>query len=285
VKIIAEAWDAAGAYQVGDFPGRWQEWNGRYRDDVRRFWKGDSGSVGPFATRICGSEDLYNGSRKGPCRSINFVTCHDGFSLIDLLSYNTKHNIMNGEDNRDGENHNFSYNHGIEGPAPTAYLERIRLRQSKNLIATLFLSQGIPMLLSGDEFLHTKQGNNNTYCQDNEISWLDWRNLELKSGMFMFVRGMIRFRKAHHLLRRRRFFTGRQKPGYSAPDITWHGVKVNEPQWGPQSRSIALLLNGEYSRGIRNSRRGYLHHLQRRPNEPLLRYTALAIRRSVENCH
>ena len=249
-KIIAEAWDAAGAYQVGNFPGRWQEWNGRFRDDIRRFWRGDENMTGAFATRICGSSDLYEHSGKEPCRSINFITCHDGFTLYDLVSYAEKHNIANGENNRDGENHNLSRNMGLEGPAATFFIEKIRKQQAKNLIATLFISQGIPMLLGGDEILRTKQGNNNTYCQDNEISWIDWGFREKNSEMYRFTREIISFRRSHAVLRRRSFLTGRHEEGHEAPDIKWHGVKAESPDWSPRSQSIACCLCGSYLQRI-----------------------------------
>ena len=175
VKIIAEAWDAAGAYEVGSFSERrWAEWNGRYRDDVRRFWRGDDGMLGLFAQRICGSADIYSKSGKGPESSINFVTCHDGFTLNDLVSYRHKHNEANGENNHDGTNENFSENYGAEGETTDAEIESVRKRQIKNFLLTLLISRGVPMLLGGDEFRRTQGGNNNAYCQDNETSWIDW---------------------------------------------------------------------------------------------------------------
>jgi glycogen operon protein len=247
-KIIAEAWDAAGAYQVGDFPGRWAEWNGKYRDDVRSFWRGEPNHTGKFATRITGSSDLYGGSRGGPLDSINFITSHDGFTMNDLVSYNIKHNFENGENNRDGDNNNISYNYGIEGSEVTQFIDRVRLRQIKNLIATLFLSQGIPMLLAGDEFRRTQRGNNNAYCHDDEISWVDWGLLEENRELIRFTSEMIRFRKAHPLLRNKTHFTGAKTEGFSLPDITWHGHKPHAPDWSGKSHSIALLINGEYSR-------------------------------------
>jgi len=246
-KIIAEAWDAAGAYQVGNFPGRWQEWNGRFRDDIRRFWKGEANCTGVFATRICGSSDLYDRSGKAPTRSINFITCHDGFTLNDLVSYNEKHNLANGEDNRDGENHNLSRNMGTEGPAETAYMDKTRKRQAKNFLITLFASQGIPMLLAGDEFMRTQQGNNNTYCQDNELSWIDWGLLKKNKDIFRFTREIISLRRDHAVLRRRSFLAGDSDEGHPTPDITWHGVEAFSPDWTPRSRSIACCLAGSYA--------------------------------------
>ncbi|TAL37223.1 MAG: glycogen debranching enzyme GlgX [Spirochaetes bacterium] len=246
-KIIAEAWDAGGAYQVGDFPGRWAEWNGKYRDDVRRFWRGESGSAGSFATRLMGSRDLYFG-KQSPLHSVNFITCHDGFTLNDLVSYARKHNKENGEENRDGENYNISMNFGIEGAAATPLVERLRARHAKNLLATLFLSQGVPMLLAGDEFRRTQRGNNNAYCQDNEISWVDWSGPQRHEGIARFTRLIMRFRREHPLLRRGDFFTGEAYGGLSSPDVTWHGVKAWEPDWSDDSRFTACMLNGEYAR-------------------------------------
>ncbi|MCX7622088.1 MAG: hypothetical protein N2037_14775, partial [Acidimicrobiales bacterium] len=207
--IIAEAWDAAGLYQVGDFPGyRWAEWNGRYRDVVRSFVRGDPGLVPELATRIAGSSDMYEGRHRLPTNSINFVTCHDGFTLYDLVSYNRKHNEANGENNRDGHDHNLSWNCGWEGPTDDPDILRLRCRQTRNFMALLMLSQGVPMLLSGDEVLHTKQGNNNTYCQNNVLSWFDWGAVEREGAMLAFVRGLIAFRRRHPALRRDRFLIG-----------------------------------------------------------------------------
>ncbi len=255
-KIIAEAWDAAGAYQVGGFPGRWAEWNGKYRDDVRKFWRGDKNSVGKFATRITGSSDLYEKSGKGPLESINFITCHDGFTLNDLVSYNEKHNLANGENNHDGEIYNLSSNWGVEGPEADNQIALIRLRIIKNFIATLFLSQGIPMLLAGDEFRRTQGGNNNAYCQDNQISWINWGLLETNSDLHRFTREMIRFRKKHPVLRKENFFTGLAAPGKAHPDLTWHSSSIDEPDWEPDSHAIAMLVNGEYAEmpeGVRDN--------------------------------
>jgi glycogen operon protein len=213
-KLIAEPWDAAGLYQVGGFPfgRRWSEWNGKYRDDVRRFWKGDGGFVGLLASRICGSSDLYQRSGRLPRHSLNFVTCHDGFTLNDLVSYNRKHNRANGEQNRDGNDANFSWNCGTEGPTGDPEVLALRRRQAKNMMTTLMLSQGVPMILAGDEFLRTQRGNNNAWCQDNEISWVDWRLAEENKDFLRFVRELIWLRKRHPVLRRRRFFTGEFKP-------------------------------------------------------------------------
>ncbi len=253
-KIIAEAWDVAGAYQVGDFPGRWAEWNGKYRDDVRRFWRGDRNSVGYFATRLMGSSDLYEPSQKSPLHSINFITCHDGFTLNDLVSYNEKHNLENGENNNDGENYNISFNYGYEGYPAGEEIEKIRNRQIKNFIATLFLSQGVPMLLAGDEFRRTQRGNNNAYCQDNEISWIDWAFLKKHQDIFRFTKEMIKFRKRHPILSRDSFFKGVPHNGCRKPDVEWHGKTRNIPDWDVDSHIIACLLNGEYARDENNNR-------------------------------
>jgi glycogen operon protein len=245
-KLIAEPWDAAGLYQVGGFPygRRWSEWNGKYRDDVRRFWIGEPGMVGALATRLCGSADLYEASGRLPTHSINFLTCHDGFTLHDLVSYNHKHNRMNGEGNRDGMNENHSWNCGAEGPTTSAAVLALRRRQVRNLMATMMLSQGVPMLLAGDEFLRTQRGNNNAWCQDSEISWLNWELAHEHGDFFRFTREMIALRKRHPALRRRHFFEGRGSRGYHPPDVAWHGVEPHEPDFSYHSRSLALTLNG-----------------------------------------
>jgi isoamylase len=243
-KIFAEAWDAAGLYQVGGFPGeRWAEWNGRYRDDVRRFVRGDKGMAGAVASRMAGSADLYQHLARAPYQSINFVTCHDGFTLNDLVSYNGKHNLANGEGNRDGSNDNLSWNHGVEGPTEDEVVDALRLRQIKNFIAILLLSQGTPMLLAGDELRRTQRGNNNAYCQDNEISWIDWTLLEKHRGLFRFVKLMIQFRKRHPALRRRQYYWG-ETDRYGRPEVTWHGVRLHQPDWDQESHSFAFTLSG-----------------------------------------
>lgn len=246
-KIIAEAWDAAGAYQVGNFPGRWAEWNGKYRDDVRRFWRGDDNMTGVFSTRITGSSDLYGNSRS-PLHSINFITCHDGFTLNDLICYSRKHNEANGEGNRDGDNNSFSNNWGIEGMDATGMLEHLRGTMLRNYITTLFLSQGTPMIMAGDEFRRTQQGNNNAYCQDSEISWIDWTFKEKNRDLFEFTKKIIQFRKNHPIFRRKTFFKGVRDAGYASPDIVWHGVHIGQPDWSPLSKFIACVLNGQYAR-------------------------------------
>ena len=238
VKIIAEAWDAGGAYQVGDFSTRrWTEWNGKFRDDVRRFWAGDAGMIGTFAGRICGSSDLYQSSGKGPARSLNFVTCHDGFTLNDLVSYEQKHNAENGEYGRDGTDANYSENCGVEGPSEDAAVEGMRNRLIKNFLLTLFISRGVPMLLGGDEFRRTQRGNNNAYCQDNEVSWFDWTLLEKHKEIHRFSRGMIAFRLAHAVLRKEVF--------YSDADIKWFAPNGGLPNWtDQQQKCFACLILG-----------------------------------------
>lgn len=241
VKLIAEAWDAGGAYQVGLFPGeRWSEWNGRYRDEVRRFWRGDCGMLGLFATRLCGSADLYQHSGKTPVNSINFITCHDGFTLNDLVSYNYKHNEANGENNRDGSNDNYSCNYGVEGPTEDLKIEAIRLRQIKNFLTTLFVSRGIPMLLGGDEFRRTQRGNNNAYCQDNEISWYNWWLAEKNAHLVRFVRELIRFRRAHPVLSREAF--------YQPHEIEWFGPQHAPPDWH-EGRSLGARIHADTQDG------------------------------------
>ena len=244
VKIIAEAWDAAGAYEVGSFSERrWAEWNGRYRDDVRRFWRGDDGMMGLFASRICGSADIYSNSGKGPEGSINFITCHDGFTLNDLVSYRDKHNEANGENNHDGTNANFSDNCGIEGPTNDREIEALRKRQIKNLLLTLFVSRGVPMLLGGDEFRRTQWGNNNAYCQDNETSWYDWSLAGRNSEILRFAQGMIAFRRAHPVLSEENFYTDE--------DIHWFGPQGGPPQWSdPAEKKFACLVQEGEERAI-----------------------------------
>ncbi len=237
VKIIAEAWDAAGAYEVGSFSERrWAEWNGRYRDDIRRFWRGDEGMLGLFASRICGSEDIYVNSGKGPEASINFVTCHDGFTLNDLVSYRHKHNEVNGENNHDGTDANYSDNYGAEGATTDTGIESIRKRQIKNFLLTLLLSRGVPMLLGGDEFRRTQGGNNNAYCQDNETSWYDWRYLERHSEIFRFTRAIIAFRLAHPVLSKETFYTD--------TEVQWFDPRGGLPNWtDPNARQVACLIH------------------------------------------
>ena len=239
VKLIAEAWDAAGLYQVGSFPswGRWAEWNGKFRDEVRRFVKSDPETTRLLATRLSGSPDLYWGKNRAPWHSINFLTSHDGFTLADLVSYNDKHNWENGEGNTDGHPENLSWNCGEEGPSSGFEVNALRRRQQRNFLALLFLSQGVPMLLAGDEFSRTQRGNNNAYCQDNATSWVDWSLLETNAALFAFTRNLIRFRKAHPALRRRTFFEDEEKP-----PVAWHGTKLGKPDWTGDSRALGMHL-------------------------------------------
>ena len=235
VKIIAEAWDTAGAYEVGSFSERrWAEWNGRYRDDVRRFWRGDEGMLELFASRICGSADIYTKSGKGPEGSINFVTCHDGFTLNDLVSYRDKHNAANGENNHDGTDANFSENYGVEGEATDAAVQALRKVQIKNFLLTLFISRGVPMLLGGDEFRRTQGGNNNAYCQDNETSWHDWSCVEQHRDILRFTRGMIAFRRIHPILSKEQFYTD--------ADIHWFGPRGGLPNWADEKENQFACL-------------------------------------------
>ncbi len=245
-KLIAEPWDAAGLYQVGRFPygRRWSEWNGQYRDDVRRFWKGEAGMASLLATRLCGSADLYQATGRRPGHSINFVTCHDGFTLCDLVSYDRKHNGANGEGNRDGASDNHSWNCGVEGPTTDPAVQALRGRQARNLMATLLLSQGVPMLLAGDEFLRTQRGNNNAWCQDNEISWVDWTLAETNADFLRFTRGVIGLRRRHPVLRRQHFFRGSGPRDQMPPDVIWHGVEPFEPDFSTASRTLAFVLDG-----------------------------------------
>jgi glycogen operon protein len=233
-KLIAEAWDAGGLYQVGCFPayGRWAEWNGKFRDCIRKFLKGDYGQVGEMAARIVGSPDLYH--TRGATASINFVTCHDGFTLADLVSYNDKHNEDNGEENCDGANDNNSWNCGAEGPTHDPNILALRHRQIKNALTMLLVSQGVPMLLMGDECGQTQQGNNNTYCQDSPLAWLDWDLVSENAELFRFCRLMIQLRKQHPALRHS------QHPGPGAPEANWHGTRAWRADWSPGSRVLAF---------------------------------------------
>jgi glycogen operon protein len=246
-KIIAEAWDAGGAYQVGWFPGRWAEWNDRFRDDVRKFWRGDSGMVREAATRLSGSSDLYLRDGRKPFHSINFFACHDGFTLKDLVTYNNKHNEENGEENRDGNGNNISFNYGFEGPSLNPTIESVRQQQMKNFIATLMISQGTPMLLGGDEFARTQRGCNNAYCQDNEISWYDWNLHKQNSGLFRFAKEMIAFRLCHHSFMRPEFYTGREGSYNALPDITWFDENAYPLDWGKKESCFALRMDGTKS--------------------------------------
>jgi isoamylase len=250
VKLIAEPWDLGeGGYQVGNFPVGWTEWNGKYRDVVRSVWKGEGGLIGELAYRITGSSDLYARSGRRPYASINFVTSHDGFTLEDLVSYNEKHNEANGEDNRDGDSNNRSWNCGVEGPTDDPQILALRARQKRNLLATLFLSQGVPMLLGGDELGRTQRGNNNAYCQDNEISWIDWSLRDTHELLIAFVQRLTELRRTHPLLRRRSFFQGRRIIGPEIKDIMWlnpDGREMSDEEWGQSFvRCLGMYLAGQ----------------------------------------
>jgi isoamylase len=248
VKLIAEPWDlGSGGYQVGNFPVRWCEWNGKYRDTVRDYWRGEDQTLGEFANRFTGSADLYQDDGRRPYASVNFVTAHDGFTLRDLVSYNEKHNEANGENNQDGESHNRSWNCGAEGPTDDPAINALRARQQRNFITTLMLSQGIPMLVGGDEIGRTQQGNNNAYCQDNEISWFDWQSAD--HGLFEFTRRVIRLRNAHPAFRRRGWFKGRPLRGKGISDLAWlriDGESMSEEDWQQGFvKSLMVFLNGD----------------------------------------
>jgi glycogen operon protein len=250
VKLIAEPWDLGeGGYQVGNFPVLWTEWNGEYRDTIRRFWKGDEGQIGNVAYRLTGSSDLYERTGRRPYASINFVTVHDGFCLRDLVSYNEKHNEANGEGNLDGSDNNMSWNCGVEGPTDDPTVLALRGRQQRNLLASLFFSQGVPMLHSGDEIGHTKHGNNNTYCQDNELSWLDWNLDRERRKLLEFTRLVIRLQHEHPVLRRRNFFRGRATRDPHIRDVRWFrhdGKDMKEDDWNnPHTKCLGMLLAGD----------------------------------------
>ena len=245
MPLIAEPWDAVGLYHVGNFPGHaWHEWNGRYRDALRRFLRGDAGLTGEIATCLAGSSDLYQASDRRPVHSINYLTCHDGFTLNDLVSYRDKHNEANGEDNQDGWEHNLSWNCGTEGETLDEATRRIRGQHARNAIALLLLSQGVPMLLAGDEVLRTQGGNNNAWCQDNPVSWFDWRLTETNGDMLNFVRQMIALRRRHPTLSRRHFLTGKPENGSTRPDVAWHGAEPGSDPWDSGSRFLAFTLAG-----------------------------------------
>lgn len=245
-KLIAEAWDAGGLYQVGSFPswGRWAEWNGKYRDDLRKFIKGESGEM---IQRMEGSPDLYRRQNRGTNASINFISCHDGFTLMDAVSYDGKHNEANGENNNDGANDNNSWNCGWEGPTDNPEINDLRIKQIKNVASILLTSQGVPMILSGDEMGNTQHGNNNAYCQDNEISWIDWSLLDENKGLLNFYTNMIAFRKAHPVLRSKDHFRGHDYMGSGIPDVSWHGIKAWQPEHG--SVTIAVMYCGKHAKG------------------------------------
>jgi isoamylase len=250
VKLIAEPWDVGeGGYQVGNFPVLWAEWNGKYRDTVRAYWRGDPGTLGELGYRLTGSSDLYESDGRSPYASINFITAHDGFTLNDLVSYNHKHNEANGEGNRDGDNHNLSYNFGVEGPTDRADILRQRERQKRNFIATLLLSQGVPMICHGDEMGRTQRGNNNAYCQDNEIAWVSWELTDADRELLEFTRRVARLRREHPTFRRRKFFRGREIRGSDVKDVTWirpDGKEMTDLEWNSGFiRCFGMCLGGD----------------------------------------
>jgi isoamylase len=250
LKLIAEPWDIGPrGYQVGNFPVLWTEWNGKYRDCVRRFWKGDGGTIGELASRLVGSSDLYSHGGRQPSASLNFITAHDGFTLRDLVSYNQKHNEANGEENRDGTNDNQSWNCGVEGPTEEERIHTLRARQQRNFLATLFFSQGIPMLLAGDEFGQTQHGNNNAYCQDSPVAWLNWQLSGEQRHLLEFVREIIRLRKTEPVFRRRHFFQGRPIYGSEIKDLYWikpDGTEMSENDWNAgHARCLGMVLPGD----------------------------------------
>ncbi|MGQ0815762.1 MAG: glycogen debranching protein GlgX [Gemmatimonadota bacterium] len=249
VKLIAEPWDVGeGGYQVGNFPVLWAEWNDKYRDTVRRFWRGDEDQMAEFGSRLTGSSDLYGDDGRNPYSSVNFVVAHDGFTLNDLVCYNDKHNEANGEDNRDGNNNNLSCNYGVEGPTADETINAVRDRQKRNMMATMLFSQGVPMLCGGDEICRTQRGNNNAYCQDSVISWFDWNLDDKQEALLEFTRRLIALRKRHPGLRRRKFFRGRKIRGADVKDITWlrsDGHEMTDAEWdAPWVRSIGMRLDG-----------------------------------------
>jgi glycogen operon protein len=259
MKLIAEPWDVGeGGYQVGNFPPLWSEWNGQYRDTVRDYWRGDPETLSTMASRLTGSSDLYEASGRRPFASVNFVTAHDGFTLRDLVSYNEKHNEANGEGNRDGESHNRSWNCGVDGPTDDLEVNRLRARQQRNFLATLLLSQGIPMLLGGDEIGRTQRGNNNAYCQDDEISWFNWEAMD--GDLLLFAQHLIAIRREHYIFRRRRWFQGRSLRGAGVADIVWYqpdGSTMTDEDWQSGfAKSLGVFLSGQDipSRGRRGER-------------------------------
>ncbi|MGD2218159.1 MAG: hypothetical protein PVJ64_15485, partial [Gemmatimonadales bacterium] len=250
VKLIAEPWDLGpGGYQVGNFPTGWAEWNGRYRDTLRKFWRGDPGQLADLGYRLSGSSDLYSRGGRNPYASINFVTCHDGFTLEDLVSYDRKHNEANGENNHDGADENYSSNWGTEGPSEAVNIVRTRARMKRNFMASLAFAQGVPMISHGDELGRTQQGNNNAYCQDNEISWVDWELDELDRAFLEFTRHVFAVRAENPVLRRRSFFRGGPVGENGLKDVMWllpDGEEMTEAQWtDPENRVLGMLIHGE----------------------------------------
>ncbi len=250
VKLIAEPWDVGdGGYQVGNFPLPWSEWNGKYRDSIRAYWRGDEGLIGEVAYRLTGSPDLYEHDGRAPTATVNFITAHDGFTLNDLVSYNDKHNEANGEENRDGDSNNRSWNCGAEGPTDNVEVENLRRQQQRNFLTTLFLSQGVPMLLGGDEFSRTQNGNNNAYCHDDEISWFNWQWNDKQKRLFQFTRRLIEFRRDHPIFRRPKFFQGKPVPGGDVRDVMWFnpgGNEMSAEEWtSPWVRCVGMLVSAD----------------------------------------
>jgi isoamylase len=248
VKLIAEPWDVGeGGYQVGNFPPLWSEWNGKYRDTVRDYWRGQNATLGEFAYRFTGSADLYASTGRRPFASVNFITAHDGFTLKDLVSYNEKHNEANGEENRDGEAHNRSWNCGAEGPTNDDKINALRAKQQRNFLTTLLLSQGVPMISGGDEIGRSQKGNNNVYCQDNELSWFDWENFD--ESLLSFTRNLIALRRKHRIFARRKWFQGRPLHGTGVKDIAWftpQAKEMSEEDWKAGfAKSLGVFLNGD----------------------------------------
>jgi len=262
VKLAAEPWDIGpGGYQVGGFPPGWSEWNDRYRDTVRSYWKGDDAKLPELASRLTGSSDFFERRGRRPYASINFITAHDGFTLNDLVSYNEKHNEANGENNQDGHSNNHSWNHGVEGPTDDPVIKALRERQKRNMLATLLFSQGTPMILAGDEFGNTQGGNNNAYCQDSEIAWIDWEGIDEDGhALIEFVREIVALRHSHSLLGLPKFLHGQQDPDLGVKDITWitpAGEEKTPEQWqDPLARCVGMLLDGRVARGLQRQEKG-----------------------------
>ena len=250
-KLVAEAWDAGGLYQIGTFPayGRWAEWNGKYRDEVRKWLRGDAGMVGKLAQRLQGSPDLYGDNGRGPTASINFVDCHDGFTMYDMVAYNGKHNEANGENNNDGSNDNYSWNCGWEGDSTDAGVNTLRIRQIKNAITILMVSLGMPMFVMGDEIGRTQRGNNNTYPHDNDLNWLDWGLMKKYPDLLRYFRSIIAFRNAHPVLRARHHYQNRDYAGTGLADISWHGTRRWAPDWSDDAKVLAFMVDGRHARG------------------------------------
>jgi glycogen operon protein len=270
-KIIAEAWDAAGLYQVGSFStnSRWGEWNGKFRDDIRSFMAGHEGTVTRLATRLAGSSDLYQGSGRGPLSSINFITSHDGFTLGDLVSYSHKHNLANGENNRDGDNHNLSWNSGHEGTPAPAPIKKVRTRRIRSLLTLLMLSQGVPMILAGDEFGRSQLGNNNAWCQDNPISWLDWKLCHKNQELLRFFRQCIELRRRHPVFRREEFFAGpASATGQEGEEVLWQYLQPDSTNWSDTCHGLGMLLAGRRKNKPRDD--DFFMMINGSPTDPLL---------------